>query len=169
MKFWAKNGAYDWICDFSEYDNPDDDYKLLKAMEDISGKKTCKYIPVKFDKDGLITKASMIDNIISDNDIEAIRKKSDELIINMCENVQKGNFHANPLQLASPCKYCDYRELCLSAEPKTKPADTELFNEKKSTAEDMSEAEKSAMDAQKQEAAKAEKEAKKRKSAKKQA
>lgn len=149
--------------------NPDDDYKLLKAMEDISGKKTCKYIPVKFDKDGLITKASMIDNIISDNDIEAIRKKSDELIINMCENVQKGNFHANPLQLASPCKYCDYRELCLSAEPKTKPADTELFNEKKSTAEDMSEAEKSAMDAQKQEAAKAEKEAKKRKSAKKQA
>ena len=19
MKFWAKNGAYDWICDFSEY------------------------------------------------------------------------------------------------------------------------------------------------------
>ena len=20
MKFWAKNGAYNWICDFSEYD-----------------------------------------------------------------------------------------------------------------------------------------------------
>ena len=48
---------------------------LSKAMEDISGKKTCKYIPVKFDKDGLITKASMIDNIISDDDIEAIRKE----------------------------------------------------------------------------------------------
>ena len=22
MKFWAKNGAYNWICDTSEYDGP---------------------------------------------------------------------------------------------------------------------------------------------------
>ena len=28
MKFWAKNGAYNWICDFSEYDNPYDDYNI---------------------------------------------------------------------------------------------------------------------------------------------
>lgn len=24
MQFWAKNGAYDWICDFSEYDGKRD-------------------------------------------------------------------------------------------------------------------------------------------------
>ena len=22
MKFWARNGEYNWICDFSEYDGP---------------------------------------------------------------------------------------------------------------------------------------------------
>lgn len=30
MKFWAKNGAYDWICDFSEYDGKKDDIKEVK-------------------------------------------------------------------------------------------------------------------------------------------
>lgn len=30
MQFWAKNGAYDWICDFSEYDGRRDDIKEVR-------------------------------------------------------------------------------------------------------------------------------------------
>lgn len=30
MKFWAKNGAYDWICDFSEYGGKRDGIKEVK-------------------------------------------------------------------------------------------------------------------------------------------
>lgn len=30
MKFWAKNGAYDWICDFSEYDGNKQGIKKVK-------------------------------------------------------------------------------------------------------------------------------------------
>lgn len=30
MKFWAKNGAYDWICDFSEYDGKRTGVKKVK-------------------------------------------------------------------------------------------------------------------------------------------
>lgn len=30
MKFWAKNGAYNWICDFSEYDGKKDGVKEVR-------------------------------------------------------------------------------------------------------------------------------------------
>ncbi len=31
MKFWAKNGAYDWICDFSEYGVKEVKYTYLET------------------------------------------------------------------------------------------------------------------------------------------
>ncbi|MBE6361322.1 MAG: hypothetical protein E7059_07720 [Treponema bryantii] len=32
MKFWAKNGDFDWICDFSEHNSPADDvYTVSKT------------------------------------------------------------------------------------------------------------------------------------------
>ncbi len=54
-------------------------------------------------------------NALSLKEFEALKKKTDELICKMAENLQNGEISAVPSAPAEnklPCRYCDYRSVC---------------------------------------------------------
>ena len=85
------------------------DVSIVKAMEkEAAG----VFIPVKIKKDGDFYAAS---KVVSESQLDALRKYSAELIKETAVSVKSGKIEAAPLILnsgKSPCTYCDYSSIC---------------------------------------------------------
>lgn len=80
---------------------------VFEAMEEgVTG----IYIPVKRTKD-FYTKAS---SYIGENELQNLRKYSEQLLKNMAVSLDNGDVKAVPLvkKGRSPCSYCDYNSVC---------------------------------------------------------
>ncbi|MBE6695330.1 MAG: hypothetical protein E7587_02645 [Ruminococcaceae bacterium] len=93
------------------------DESILRAMDRNldSG-----YIPVKLSKKGELTPAKALASL---EDMGNILKKIENVLGNICEELQGGNMHASPLKapsLTSPCTYCEYNSICRNKVEKLK-------------------------------------------------
>lgn len=84
------------------------DNDVLEAMENGVGG---KYVPVKFDKKGVITKSS---GCITKEGMNKLKKLTYRNLTEMAELLYNGNAEAEPLLLNKklPCRYCEYVNVC---------------------------------------------------------
>ncbi len=86
------------------------DLKMIEAMEKDCGG---HFIPAKIKIDGTPDKYS---RLITQSEINNLRKYSDELIKETAEGIKSGIVEANPLNKTvrngSPCTHCDYKSVC---------------------------------------------------------
>lgn len=84
------------------------DLTIVSAMEEQANG---VFIPVKVTKDNSFYKMS---KIISEEQLENLRRFSYELIKETAELIKSGVIEANPLVHGkkTPCAYCDYRSVC---------------------------------------------------------
>ncbi|MCI5904660.1 MAG: PD-(D/E)XK nuclease family protein [Oscillospiraceae bacterium] len=85
------------------------DVSVVKAMEKEGAG---VFIPVRIKKDGEFYAAS---KVVSESQLDALRKYSAELIKDTAVSVKSGKIEAAPLILnsgKSPCTYCDYSSIC---------------------------------------------------------
>lgn len=88
-----------------------EDIKVLEGMEkDCNG----RFINASVDKKGEIK-----GTFLSLNGFRLLHKKIDEMLENMGSALHKGEINAFPLiesERKSPCKYCDYKDVCRRSE-----------------------------------------------------
>ena len=73
-----------------------------------------KYVPYTYKKDGDYKSGSLY----SSEDFEDIKKKIISVVQSIASRMKKGDISRKPLysDATAACKYCDYREVCLSAD-----------------------------------------------------
>ena len=79
-----------------------------------------KFVPYSYKKDGEYRAGSLY----SSDDFDDIKKKIVSVVQSIASRMKQGDISRSPLFIdgGAACKYCDYREVCLSADTNLKVA-----------------------------------------------